>query len=133
MATGGQLRLLRSEKGPVRLVSFSPDGTRLLSVFDRADLVCVWNTETGEQALRFESRQEFTVAAFSPDGKRIACVGWGPLSVRDAETGQQLLSFIAHEKTQVIAFTPDGSRIVTAGEIRGITFWETGNWRHVRD
>jgi WD40 repeat protein len=56
----------------------------------KAYVVKVWDAQTGKELLTMNGG--CTGVAFSPDGKRLASAGNGPLIVWDAHTGEELLS-----------------------------------------
>jgi WD40 repeat protein len=68
------LRILQGHSDIVRSVSFSPDGTRLLSASqDRT--VKLWDFTTGQELLSLSEEDGFSHdASFSPDGKRLMTV-----------------------------------------------------------
>lgn len=109
--------------GECRLVQFSPNGRRLVTVgIDRRTFV--WHTDAGllqQQLPAFlcemvgQSDQVQDIV-FSPDTRRlVSCARDGSILLSDAETGRELLplSFTASSDGRV-DFSPDGNTIVCA-------------------
>jgi len=61
------------QRSPVVSLSFSPDGTRIVSSLYDADTVEVWNAVTGELLSVLEGSY-VSYATFSPDGTRVAAI-----------------------------------------------------------
>lgn len=118
-----QRDVLRGHKGAVWSASYSPDGSRVVSVGD--DGLRVWDTEKGDDLLTQQgSRGQFSGASYSPDGRRIVS-GSSDNTVRiwDAGSGAELAIFRGHEgSVHCAAFSPDGRRIVSGGET--VRVWE---------
>ncbi len=113
----------KHEDGRVSGLSFSPDGTRIVTVGDPARL---WDAKTGQPIGSPLKHEDCVVskASFSPDGTRIVTTaeGWDKTGrvwdarVWDAKTGQALGSPIKFKHDfpgSSAAFSPDGTRIVT--------------------
>ncbi len=104
--------------GVPRLVAFSPEGDRMLSVRSRSATADLWSTTTGNLLFSLEGHTSFLdVVAFHPDGSRIATAGADRTArLWDSSTGALLASLQGHEwRIGVLAFSPDGSFIVTGG------------------
>ena len=96
-------------------VSFSPDGTRIISGTNgsSADKQTVWDARTGTPLLELEGN----TGLFSPDGARIATgSGFGTaVKVWDGQTGTKLFESAKGErweKVKGLSFSPDGTRIL---------------------
>ncbi|CAG7854429.1 SubName: Full=Related to WD40-repeat protein (Notchless protein) {ECO:0000313/EMBL:CCA73885.1} [Serendipita indica DSM 11827] len=125
-------RTLLGHQRSVTAVSFSPDGTRIVSgSSDRT--IRQWDAETGQPLGEPLQGHEYSVnaVAFSPDGTRIVS-GSSDRTIRqwDAETGQPLGEPLQGHEDEVmaVAFSPDGTRIVSGSRDRTIRQWdaETG-------
>ena len=66
------IKTIEVERGYVSMMSFSPDGTRIISNFERG--VCIWDATSGELITRlFAGNDEYSVlsAGYLPDGRYI--------------------------------------------------------------
>jgi WD40 repeat protein len=111
---------------PVTSVSFSPDGTRLLTTGGRQNdqvLARVWDAQSGAPLLQLKGSTSYVNwACFSPDGTRIVTCGagrdkggqdYGVATMWDARTGAQLVDMKgARFSVLRVAFSPDGTRLV---------------------
>jgi WD40 repeat protein len=127
-STGKALGELKGLRHAVTKVSYSADGTRILTgCHDQA--VRVWDAKTGEVLLEAKGMltdENEVAVALSPDGLRIVAGSRdGTARVLDARTGAVLLELkgrplVANTTYMIIgvlcvAFSPDGTRIVTGG------------------
>jgi WD40 repeat protein len=98
--------------------TFSPDGTKVLTVCGRASL---WSADGGGQPLVFENEERKEVgiveyAAFSPDGTRVVVVygeNRAP-EVYGADGKGKPVVLEHHGRIRYAAFSPDGAKVVTA-------------------
>jgi hypothetical protein len=131
IATGQQVRILERHTGPVRGVSFSPDGARMAST--GADgAVRLWDTATGRKVLTLTGHTgTVSSVAFSPDGARIASAGDdGTVKLWDAATGRDILSLRDYGGSVTdVAFSPDGARIVSASFDGTVKLWDAATGR----
>jgi WD40 repeat protein len=115
---------LRGHPPGSRVVTFSPDGTRLASSgADRT--VKVWNV-AGGQSVSFGGHSHVVIAAaFSPDGRRIAsATGQDPrapagieVKVWNAETGAVAWTLCQPDAYNArLAFSPDGQQLAVASQ-----------------
>jgi WD40 repeat protein len=126
-ATGTELRSLQGNTGPWRGCTFSPDGTRIVSIFWENNTIRVWDAATGREifSLRGHSSHVWSVA-LSPDGKRIVS-GSEDRTTRlwDAATGKEIAQFISFggNDTQIAAATR-GLTVETEAQVSSVE----GEW-----
>ncbi|KAG2066758.1 hypothetical protein BDR04DRAFT_1029204, partial [Suillus decipiens] len=121
---------LQGHTSPVNSVSFSPDGTRIVTgSWDGT--VRLWDAGTGEsvgEPLRGHTSSILSVS-FSPDGTRIV-TGSQDRTVRlwDAWTGEPVGEPLRGHTRSVlsVSFSPDGTRIVTGSDDRTVRLWDAG-------
>ena len=116
--------------GKILSASFSPDGSRILTVSEN-NTSRVWDARTGAETLALKGQVGGVAsAAFSPDGSRIVTASWDNMArVWLAETGAEALTLKGHDGGVAAAsFSRDGSRIVTASFDNTARVWlaETG-------
>ncbi len=123
--------LFSDHRGAVYSVQFSPDG-RLLAVGEQGYDPDDGNEEPfSEVRICSVERQSVHMlsgptgmvqsVAWSPDGKRVAAVGWGgDVMIWSVDTGAQLPVNVnsADFLLFAVAFSPDGKELVTGGRLR---------------
>jgi len=127
--SGQELLDLKGQRAPVKCLTFSPDGKRIVGGSASKDgdtwkgEVKVWDAQSGLELLSLKGHTGSIVesVAVSPDGQRIASgssiwdvkKGWvsGEVKVWDAQSGQELLSLKEHSSP--VAFSPDGQRLAS--------------------
>ena len=128
VVTGEILLALPDQNAYVNSVSFSPDGTQILTTSDD-QTTRIWDANSGEELKTFYGQTiNITNAAYSPDGTRIAtAIGNSQVSILDAVTGRELLTLAGHSSDiRTVAFSPDGKRIVTASHDNTARVWNAG-------
>jgi WD40 repeat protein len=124
-------QILHGHEGPVDAVSFSPDGTRLISASEDGT-VRWWDLATGKSVAVLPGRG-FGPIRFSPGGKHIAFT---------ATDGAVCLWEVATRRTGValrgpapphecFGFSPDGSRVVTRGNDGIGHLWDASTGAHL--
>jgi WD40 repeat protein/serine/threonine protein kinase/DNA-binding XRE family transcriptional regulator len=120
---------------------WSPNGARIMTQGGDGS-VRVWNAETGEEYLVFQSTKDLGASArWSPDGTRIAtCAAPGVLQMWDATTGESIYGGYVHNTADLSfgdpfdscvpgGWSPNGKKILTTSSGgNGATIWnaETG-------
>ena len=111
----------------VRALSFSSDGTRIVSGHEKG-LVAVWNALTGERVGSFaESRSDPGEVQFSPDG---ALVTTSTGKIWDAASGALRHAFKKPSYGKVV-FSPDGKHAM-AGEREKVVLWDVASGKELR-
>ena len=128
-ASGRELvRIEHTNQG--RLITFSPDGRRILSIEGGTALVS--DAETGIRVFRAVHQGSIGSAAFSPDGRHIATATHRghdePPMIRilDIQTGKELARIGTAAMAVSMAFSTDGRRLVTGGYDNAARVWDTG-------
>ena len=119
-------KILRGHTYIVTSVSFSPDGSRIVSgSWDKS--VRVWDASSGELMNTLEGHTGWVRSvSFSPDGSRIVS-GSDDSSVRvwDASSGELLKVLDGHtSEVTSVSFSPDGSRIVSGSGDNSVRVWD---------
>lgn len=118
----------------VSCVSWSPDGTRLVSAsFDKT--VRLWDVKTGKVLHTFTGHTDFVYAVvFGPDGKWYATASKDRTGrVIDTATGQGKLTLSgAEQEVLTVAVRPGDGQIVTSGFETAVSWWDPKTAERVR-
>jgi WD40 repeat protein len=130
-AGGGPPRALAGGTGMFGGLAFSPDGG-LLAVADGGSLR-VYRTGSWEQLSQVPIPPATTSLAFSPDGRRLAAVGYdGDTTLIDPVSGKrvfQLRSLTGSRPDELasdarVAFSPDGSWLISTNWDGSLNVWD---------
>jgi WD40 repeat protein len=120
--------VLREHKLPVQQVIFSHDGRYLVTV-DQGGTVLVWNTHDFTKPEQLATGPKDDVA-FSPDGKRLAVLGFNSLSIWDL-AGPRPLEHLTGLRTSwptfvsmKVAWSPDGHHLAASSEEDVVQLWD---------
>jgi WD40 repeat protein/DNA-binding SARP family transcriptional activator len=134
--TGREIRRLKGHTGDLSSVSFSNDGSLLVSSADASnpDSAIVWDTTTGEEVHSFAAQEGTFIPSgtFSPDGRLLAlgvlcCIAdtSEPPLLRVIETSDwKVVRGLETEGSPV--FSPDGRRLLVSDAV-----WDVETWRRV--
>jgi WD40 repeat protein len=133
--TGTELEPLRVDKGTVRCVAFSPDGTRLATSTCAGDgqppVVTIWDYLGRRRLLAREGRgATINALALTRDGSRLVAAGSsGEFQIWDVTTGEERVCRQAHRTSiTVLAFSPDGGQFATAAYVDGdVRLWDAAS------
>jgi len=121
---------LSEEQGDIWSMSYSPDGTRIVSGgLDKT--VRVWNAITGAEIMTLRGHEDWpdwpeysgvSSVAFSPDGELIASGACDyTVKIWNARTGAEVMTMREHSHfVNEVAFSPDGKRFASASSDRTI-------------
>ena len=122
LASGRELATFAGPGGIAEL-AFSPDGRRLASTGPQ-QAATLWDIRSGREllSLPIDGRTGLgeraagpdSRVAFSPDGARLALVGFGGVMIWDATPGPEVLTIHAPLQVQGLAYSPDGRRLAIA-------------------
>ena len=136
-ATGETIGQPMEHHFPIRSVSFSSDGSRIVTgvgnhYIDKPHgFAQIWNANTGDLISKTHKLDATVYSAkFSPDGMRVvtACGAFdkprGHAQVWDANTGEPLGKPLRHDSgVKMATFSPNGTRIVTASWDKTARIW----------
>ena len=120
-------KVLRGHTRGVNSVSFSPDGSRIVS--GSADYtVRVWDSQSGAELMRLNGHTyEVSSVSFSPDGTRIVSGSWDDtVRVWDVASGECVLTLMS-SWVESVAFSPDGRRIVSGSGTGQMSVWDASS------
>jgi len=127
-ATGANLHTLTGHTARLDSVSWSPDGTKVVSASPIDESVRVWDAATGANllTLTLPSSQNETSVAWSPDGTKLASTtNDKSILVWDSATGDILLTLTGDTGTpSQLAWSPDGSKIAAGSFDRHMRVWD---------
>jgi hypothetical protein len=110
----------------VKMVSFSPDGTRVLSV-SHSSTARIWDAQTSRELATLQHADRIFSAQYSPDGARIVTASAdGTARLWDGTSGAPLTPPLQHQgKVFSAEFNGSGDRIVTASADKTARIWDS--------
>ncbi len=124
--TRGGIFTLYGHTNYVYSVSYSPDGTRIVTGSNDGTAK-VWDARTGTPLLELKGHTSgVSSVSYSPDGTRIV-TGSGDKTAKvwDARTGTPLLELKGHTgQVTSVSYSPDGTRIVTGSDDQTANVWD---------
>ncbi|MBN1588296.1 MAG: WD40 repeat domain-containing protein [Pirellulales bacterium] len=131
VARGTLVRTIKSDDTPVSFVGYSPDGSFLTTSAEST--VKLWDVWTGRLARIFPGIRQ---AAFSPDGRTIACQAASPMdktanridlyNVRDGTLAKSFTSEKGASASLLtcITFSPNGHLLAASDRNGSVTLWD---------
>jgi WD40 repeat protein len=129
-----RLITLQGHSSGITVLSFAPDGSRLVSG-DSAGIVKIWDVTTGQERASLWACEPggcLTAIAISPDGARLATAGFLDRSVRfwDAASGEPRGELPkSGSGVTDLAFSPDGATLALARGDGTIPLWDVARAR----
>jgi len=110
--------------GPVYSAAFSPDGTRIVSAWDRN--IKVWDSANGNELMDLQGHDKRVMSvAFSPDGKRIISGSKdNTIKIWDVTACVEVMTLRGHQGAVGAWYSPDGKHIVSGSFDSTIKIWE---------
>jgi WD40 repeat protein/tRNA A-37 threonylcarbamoyl transferase component Bud32 len=117
--TGEIINTFRGHRERIRVMTASPDGTRLASVGFRGNIK-LWDLGTFEDLSQVisGSGSKFGESSLSPDGTQLATLNtWGDIDIWDLKTSGMLAKFESNIFNMVssVSYSPDGLTLAIAG------------------
>jgi RNA polymerase sigma factor (sigma-70 family) len=121
--------LMKPHDEQVLAVALSPDGRRLVTAGARRPLpgqFMIWDVETHKWLVRLRGMRGIRGVAYSPDGRTIACCGFGnAIHLRDALTGTIRAPLEGHKAgANAVAYSADGALLASAGLDKVVKLWD---------
>jgi len=119
------VRSITGVRGIVRSLSFTPDGTKLVSAGDE-NRIRLWRVKNGTQIRTFEAAgRRVRSVDVSPDGTRlVSSGGGGRMTLWHLESGKKIRALKGHDRSvRTVAFSPDGRRIASGSHDRTVRLW----------
>ena len=133
MGSGKQQSVIRTEKGEICSLAFSPDGRTLASGHMRA--VHLWDLKSGRPIKELESAPYWNLyLRFTCDGKLLASGDGASQDVKVWEVPSGKLKCELHESwglLNAIAFSPNGMTLATAAR-NGVQLWDVNTGQKIR-
>jgi WD40 repeat protein len=96
----------------------------------------VWDWESGTQVGEEWEDEDFgveTIAALSPDGKKIASGSWnGAVKLWNVDTGKVIKTWKGHtNRVNSVSWSPDGERVVSGSRDGMFTVWDVESGKSI--
>ena len=120
----------------IHATRFSPDGKSVAATIGKD--VCLWNTETGEQLLRWRAHDTHHITRLlwpHSVGYIITCSAGAEIRLWDPTSGDFIGKIDTPQQSHsALAISRDGATLAAAGNANGdISLFDLANRRHLRD
>ncbi|WP_433265465.1 trypsin-like peptidase domain-containing protein [Actinosynnema sp. CS-041913] len=124
VATGSRVGVLSTEWRGVGSVSFTSDGSSLVTACE--DLIRVWDVRTGTATVRARiTGRDVRQVKVSPDGTRaVTTTSSGDATIWPLDGNHEGIRLDGH-RVQAVAFSPDSRRIATWSEHHSLRTWNS--------
>jgi WD40 repeat protein/tRNA A-37 threonylcarbamoyl transferase component Bud32 len=123
-SSGKKLMILSGHEDQIWSMSYSPDGTRIVSG-GRDKTVRIWNADTGAEVFTLRGHGDSPLladfspvssVAFSPDGRLVASGSYDyTVKIWKVESGTEVMTMDRHSSlVSDVTFSPDGKRFASA-------------------
>jgi WD40 repeat protein len=129
-----KLLTLTGHKGSVRWVAFSPDSKYLASA-SNDHTVRLWDITSGKEIHSIVNPyDEFSAVVFSPDGKILAAVGRGAITLMGTEAWKVRNTILGNTTSgHSLCFSPD-NKILASGDLAGKVFlWDVKTGTEIKN
>lgn len=127
------IRVFAGHMDSVESVSFSPDGTKILTGSDDG-MVRLWEMNSGKLLAAFGDYDgSVKSVAFSQDGKKILVGTETDFGVDDkvelweVSSEKLLVTFGNKQGARSVAFSPDGTKVLTGSNDGNVRLWDASN------
>jgi WD40 repeat protein len=123
--SGKLIRIFKGNSGRIESLDFSPEGQKLVSGYSDKTAK-IWDIQSGKivQVLEDSSGiNDFSTAAFSPDGKKIITLSQNEFSMWDIQDGTHKSKF-SLDCLYKPSYCRDGRKILLVGNL----YYEKGKW-----
>ncbi|KAI6024326.1 hypothetical protein EDC04DRAFT_278657 [Pisolithus marmoratus] len=117
--------LVRQHRLPVRCITFTADGRRIVTSSSNDPVLRVWDTEcTGSMGVTRRHKGLVGSVSFSSDGKRLVSGGKDRrVRVWEVETGTMVAELFLEREAYRVGFSLDGTKILAEDDARAVFVW----------
>jgi WD40 repeat protein len=114
---------LQSVEGPIYHLAWSPDGKVIATATPKG--IVLFDAVTLSPFQTIDPRERAESLAYSPDGRRLACIcGEGLIKIWDVKSGQLLRTLTDDKFFTSVAFNPNGAQIASGDFDGNVKVWD---------